>query len=199
MKRRNIILIAVFFGVTVGVYFILYQEHKERAEREKAEKIEKDIRMQVSTMVSYYNAIDDWDRKLSEENKEKKYLKYKIPTIELEKLWLTNKPILFVGEIEDISMFDNDHYTLRIIRTIGSAKHYLNTELGLVLRVEKRMIDPFLKDHPVALKSFNRVAIIAKINKIKSGYYSDQDGTREEIKMGIGHCLSIQYIGKIRF
>lgn len=199
MKR----VILIFLVIAIGGYFVnsyFDKKTKEKAEREKAERIEQSIRMAVSKMVSNFNAIDNWDQKIS---KGERFRTEKILTIELEELWLKNNPILFIGAIDDISTVDNDNYILRIERSLfSSLKHMFSTELALELRCNKGMVDSFLKEHPKLFSGYgfnNGVAVIAKVNKIKTAFYYGEEGTKEEIRIGEGNCLSILYTGRVHF
>ena len=73
---------------------------KHEAERAEAKRMEQTIRSSVAEMVSRTNAVDGWDRLLS---KGERFRFAPILTVELEKLWLASRPILFIGAIKDIA------------------------------------------------------------------------------------------------
>jgi len=196
-------IIWIFIIVAIGAYFInnyLQSKAKEKAEQEKAKRIEQSIRATVYQMVSKFNAIDDWEEKLS---KGKRFRTEKILTIELEKLWLNNRPILFVGSIEDIATLDKENYILRIERSLfTSLKYIFNTELALELKCNKSMVDSFFKKYPNLFSDYDfniGVAVIAKINQIKTEFFINEEGVKEEIKIGEGRCLALAYTGRVAF
>jgi hypothetical protein len=149
----------------------------------------------LNRLVSQYNAIDNWEEILSKGNKTSAS---KIMTIELERIWLNEKPILFIGTIEDISTIDNTTYRIRLGRGLYRRIEYIFfTEFGLELRCSKSEVDDFLKGHPslfTGIEIFSSVAVIAKINQIKTEFYSGSEGSRKEMRIGVGDCLAIVYL-----
>jgi len=193
-KLKKIILIIVI--IAVGAYFANnYFETKTREKAEqKAAQDRENKRRQIVTaavaqMVSKYSAIDDWEKKLRYGRKsgDKRIL-----SMELENLWLTEKPILFKGRIKDISNLDSNNYLMRI--DIQTKRPRFSTKLALSLKAPKNMLDSFLKAYPKASEDYSIIAFIAKLNKIESSHQNTQEGD-EETRIGIGQCLDMLYIG----
>jgi hypothetical protein len=200
MKRIIIILILV----AVGGYFVYdYYQGKVKEKNEKiAQNAEYDKKREerqaaVAQMVSKYNASVDWMNKLQEGRTGKRT---KILTMELENLWLINRPILFNGRIKDISNLDASNYiiTLDGLRRGGAALAGVSSvrpKLALSLKSQKNMVDSLLSTHPEVLSGyFSSVAVIAKINKIETRYSKTEDGDEEEIKTGVGQCIDILFL-----
>lgn len=199
LKRFVLALVVL----AICAYFVnsyLETRARKRAEREKAEREEQYIRSTVSQMVSRFDAVDDWEQRLC---KGERVRTEKILTIELERLWLGKRPILFIGAIEDIATIDERTYTLRIERSLlTNLKHMFFTGLGLELKCSKSMLDPFLKSHPKMFSNLglmNGVALIAKVDQIKTEFFKGEEGIKEEVRVGVGHCLYIIYTGKVQF
>ena len=175
------------------------QSSKEKAQSEETQRIDREIRSKVSQMVTATNAVDDWVQKLS---KGKRVKIGKILTIELEKLWMSERPILFTGSIEDISGFDEQNYNLHLerslfsrMRTMVSSKVYSNFVLRL--KCNKIIVDGYLQDHPDLFSNYgltNGVAVIANIDKIVTEFIQG-----EERRVGIGECIDITYTGSVDF
>ncbi len=193
-----IIVVLVVAGVLVNSY--IQKRGKEKADRAEAERIEKNIRSSVSTMVSKSNAIDSWEQKLS---RGERYRYDPILTIELEKHWLVDKPILFIGAINDIATHDESHYLVSVERSLfGSFDYLFDTELQLSLISKKDQIDFFLNKYPDLFKDYgfnNGIAVIANINSIRTINILGEEGERNEVKIGEGELLDIVYTGKVRF
>ncbi len=102
--RRIVWVVAVL--ALVGYVFYSRMENKARLEAEHAEKekIEQATKAAVYQMASRTNAVTYWEDKL---RKAKKGGAETILTVELERLWLQQKPILFIGEIRDIATYDS--------------------------------------------------------------------------------------------
>jgi hypothetical protein len=196
IKRIIIILIVV----AVGGYFINdYYQGKAKEKREfAAEKVacqekREESHVAVAHMVSKYNAVNDWEDKLREGSTGKRENKENILTMELENLWLINRPILFRGTIKDISTFDTDNYLMTL-----DGRWKTGTQWALTLKSPKTMIDSFLNAHPKAASHGFTVAVIAKINKLDTNYRVTEEGSGEEKTItegktitGVGQCLDI--------
>lgn len=196
MKKIILITILLFF---VFNFISSYYENKENRQIEiiKKEQIDKKIQVSVQDAVFRENAVTEWDSKLS---KGKRYRRDPIFTNELEKVWLINNPILFVGYIHDIKAFDDDNYIISIERKHFNRGYAFRTDLQLSLVTSKKKIDKFLQNHTSLLKGGRRksVAVIADISEIKTIYYAGEEGSREEIKVGVGHLIYIEYIGRTK-
>ena len=199
MKRIVWIVFAVAF---VGYFFNSYMENKARsqAKRAEAERIEQATKAAVLQMASRTNAISDWEENLS---KDEGFRFEPILTLELERLWLQQRPILFIGYIKDISTHNQSEYVVVVERSIFSNPDYIfGTELQLSLLSNKDIVDFFLKKYPDLFKGFglqNHVAVVARINSIRTIYVPGEEGYREEVKIGDGELLDILYTGDVTF
>ena len=198
---KKVILIIVV--LVVGGYFVnSYLENKatRKAEQAEAKRIEQAAKSAVAQMVSQTNAVDDWVSRLS---KGERFRSEPILTVELESLWLQNRPILFIGSIRDIATQDQSHYTISVESNLsGSFEHMFDTELQLSLISEKGRIDSFLKKNPDLFKNYgfnNGVAVVARIKTVRTTYISGAEGAREEVKIGDGELVDILYTGDILF
>jgi len=193
-----IVVVLVVAGYFINSY--TQKRTKEKADRVEAERIEKNIRSFVSAMVSKSNAVDNWEEKLS---KGERYRYDPILTIELEKLWLVDQPILFIGSINDIATHDESHYLMCVERNLlGNLDYLFDTELQLSLISKKEQIDIFLNKYPDLFKEYgfnNGVAIIAKINAIRTTYIPGEEGERKDVKIGYGELIDILYAGDVTF
>lgn len=195
MKRAIWIIVIILIG---GFFVNKYLENKAKnkaiKEANKAEekRIEETIKASVAEMVTRTNAIETWEKDLS---KVKQTRSEPILTVELERLWLTSRPILFVGRIKDIATIDQENYRIEIERNHFRDlvnDYTLNTELQLVLQCPKQKIDSLLKEHP----DFNGIAVIADIKEIetKTTIITEADESIER-KVGKGKCIDILYTG----
>ena len=128
------VIICVIGAIGCCVYFDHQQEKTRKIASEKADEA---TRQRVDEMVKKYGAIDDWVETLS--NGKVRF--GKIMTYELENLWLTEKPILFIGTIKDISNLDDDHYTVQI----DESSFLIDDDLQLSLKCKKEIADDVIK------------------------------------------------------
>ena len=122
-------------------------------------------------------------------------------TMELENLWLIDRPILFKGTIKDISTLDTNNYRMTLY---GRPK--TGTRWALTLNSPKPMIDSFLSTHPKATSNDFTVAVIAKISKVDTNYRITQEGSGEEQTIteektitGVGQCIDILLYSEDRY
>jgi hypothetical protein len=182
MKRILVILVVV----AVGGYFTYdYYQEKVNAEAARAEnERKKQLRdSEIALMVNEHNADDSWEGKLGSGRQN---IGRQILTMDLEKLWLVNKPIMFKGCIEDISSYDRNNYRIKL-----SGLPRLDTQLALDVISPKHIIDSFLAAHPKEPRFSAVVAVIAKIDRIETMHINTDEG-KKEIKIGIGQCQGIR-------
>jgi len=200
MIKRAIAIIVI---VLVGAYIVnRYFENKAKKEAKRAEakRIEETISASVSEMVRRTNAIDTWEKVLT---KGERFRLERILTVELERLWLTERLILFIGAIKDVVTADKENYRMEIERSLfSSLEPMFGTELQLTLQCSKQKVDLFLTEHPNLFKDFgvkNGVAVVADIDEIDTKLVSGAEGERKEIRVGKGKCIDMLYTGDVEF
>lgn len=198
MKKILWLSIALLVGgYSVNSY--LEKDAKRKTDLVEKKRIEQEIKASVQEVVSRTNAVNDWESKLSNG---KRYRIEPILTVELEKLWLIERPILFAGSIHDIKTLDDTYYIVIVERSLlSSMGNMYRTNLQLSLVAPKKQIDIFLKNYPDWNKGIgfnNGFAVIAKINSIETIYISGAKEGREEIKIGHGNMIDVEYLGRVR-
>lgn len=195
----------VWIIILVGMcgYFIsscIQDETKERANQAELRRVEQETKTAVAAMAGRTGAVFEWDKYLfgNEEYREKPLL-----TIELEKLWKTEKPILFIGSIKDIKTADSNTRTITINRSIFSSINYMfSEELMVELLVDKNKLDIFTEKHKDIFDNYgfnNGVAVIAKIENIDRTYILNENMERIDVIIGRGRLLEILYTGSAQF
>lgn len=199
MNKVIWILVVLFIGGYI-VNSSIENNAKRDLKRAESKKIKLATKTAVLQMVSRTNSIDNWQHKLT---KGEKYRFEPILTIELEKHWIQQQPILFIGAIKDITTLSNAEYVVLVERSLtGSFDYMFDTGLQLSLSANKEMIDSFLKDYPNLFKDYgfnNGIAVIAHINSIRTIHVAGEDGVREDIKIGVGELIDIMYTGGVNF
>ncbi|MBM4275914.1 MAG: hypothetical protein FJ134_15865 [Deltaproteobacteria bacterium] len=199
-------LILIIISVLVCAFFINYyfenraKEQAKEAERKVERKmIEESIKKSVEHLVERTNAIDNWEESLK---KGEKFRLEPILTIELERIWLTDRPILFIGAIKDIFTADKESYIIQIEKSLFSmGKYAFLTEIIFELKYPKEKLDLFLTANPDIFKGIgfkNGIAVAANIKRIEKKIVSIGE-ERHEITIGKGDCIDIVYIGDVIF
>ncbi len=197
MKRVVVILIILGFGGYL-VYNYYHTKTKEaaqqKAEQQKATAFRAKAKTEIGAMVARYEAIDNWEDRLveGEVSGEKP-----ISSANLEKLWLTGKPILFQGFMKVASTTKPGSYFILVehVARKGPGKLNVGTRLRLSLECPKTVVDSYLLENPRADSRGSIVAVVAKINTIESLTVKEDSGETVEIKRGIGRCLDVRQAG----
>jgi hypothetical protein len=192
LKRILIALVVLAIAAFCVVYLI---RNPFKAPAPKQEALNRGARTEsVSVeLVKKYKALDAWDRELCG-NEPARITP--ILTMELEKLWLTDQPILFVGKIIDIKSEDNANYRLTVDRDLYLAaalgRPVLSTDLRISVLCPKSMIESFVKNNPDFLEADNGIGVIAKIDAIEAlGKSTDVGAERGSGKVGTGKGLDL--------
>jgi hypothetical protein len=111
----------------------------------------------------------------------------KIFTVELERLWISERPVLFFGEIEDISVYDNSFYTV----TIKVNRISLYPKIRLALKCPQQKVDIFIENNPELRETYsfkNEIALVANMKSVT---------TADKVVLADGDCEDILYLGRV--
>jgi len=188
--------------LAVGAYCInSYLENEAKRELVEAEKqrnwqaTQQAVKLAVAQMASRTSAVSDWASQLSNS----KSLTDPILMVKLERVWLQNHPILFLGNIKDIATLDQLNYTVSVKNPVG-IRGLRNRKPELSLTAGKERIDSFIKKYPNLFKGRSRregVAIVARVNSIRTIHIAREGGGTNEIKVGEGELIDIMHIGPL--
>lgn len=199
MIKRVIWVIVIILITAYVINNYLQKRSKEKEKKAEEKRIEIAVKRSVADLVKVTNAIDGWEQVLS---KGETYRMAPILTVELEKLWMAGRPIIFIGSIKDIVTLDKENYQIEIGRSLFNFKHFFGTKLLLLLKCPKPKIDSFLKAHPDIFKEMgfmNGVAVVADIKNIDTKRIHDDEGETHEAKIGVGNCIDLAYTGNVLF
>src|SRR5262249_37450783 len=154
----------------------------------------RELAASLAMVVRETDAVDTWQRMLT---RGEPYRVDPIFTIELERLWLSDRPILFMGSIGDIETADAEHYRVSIAPS-PLANHAFSTELRLSLKCTKDEVDTLLGAHPTMLSDqsliSNNLAVVARIRAIRTERLVATGGGTEDMRIGDGACVRLVYI-----
>lgn len=196
MRQTVLIALAITIAIPLALYF--YSSSVENAERQKAETGRRERIMQerqtaIAQLVSQANAVDNWEEGLTGGQH---YRLEPILTVELERLWMTGRPILFRGTIDDVKTYDQKQYT--VVFSYREWRYTFSTNFRLDLRCNRNEIDAFLGATPGLFTNGglnNQVAVIADVTAIRNERTTDGDDGTSQTKVGEGTCTKISYIG----
>ncbi len=168
MLKRILVALVV---IAIAAFCVLYLVHNPfKASAPKEEAMNRGARTQFAyaELVKKEKARDNWDRELC--GNEPARLT-PILTMELEKAWLTDQPILFLGKVLDIRSEDSGSYRLMVDRdvflTAALGRPVLSTDLQISVVCPKSMVETFIANNPDYLDANNGIGVIAKIDTIE--------------------------------
>ncbi len=164
----------------------------------KQQKEVKKAKKKVAKLIKNTNAIETWENRLV--RGKSNYRVSTILTIELQRAWIKNGPILFIGSIKDIAFAGNGNCVITLRRSMMTDVNYpLSHPLQLEVHWDKKSTEKFLDKHPNLIRDTfldKTVAVAADIEKIKTVRLSDAEVT-DKIKVGTGKCVDMVYIGSV--
>jgi len=197
MKKAVWILLATIAAIFV-VRSCMISDAKQEARRAESLRLREVAESEIRELVERTNAVGDWQDTLS---KGEAYRLEPILTVELERLWLHERPILFMGSIKDIATHDASRYLVAVEQNYFAADDYaFDTGLELSLVGDKSRMDAFVKANPELFANSglnNAVAVIALIHSIDTRTVAATDGATEDTKVGRGELVDLIYTGDL--
>jgi len=186
MKLLKILAFLVIIGGCI--YWLCLQD---RRKEEKASQRKRTMQIEISQFIARNGANSSWESELlkQEENRLGRVL-----TIDIQKYWISDQPIYFLGGITDLSSINSSSYNLRIYKNNLYSADFNFTNLELDLVAPREMIDAFLSKHPNFSKEnsfISQIAVVAKINKIITRNLQDGD----IVTIGQGEAIDLLWVG----
>lgn len=113
-------------------------------------------------------------------------------TAEIQALWLTSKPILFVGVLRDIRDADNGNQILTVdYPEFGSHHSFVEAKLTVRAACSDELSEPLMALAKARKRSarFADVALIIKIQEVRSEANRVPGDDRETNFIGDGDCI----------
>ena len=149
------------------------------------------LKDRVLTAARSHGAIIDWPARLVGPTGGRLSL---VMTAELQDLWTTGKPVLFLGLTSNITRLDAD--LVEVILDYAQyvqGSTFLATELRMKLACSSSMAAPLLHlaKRPDRMGAYSDVAVIAKVDFIESSSRRETDGSVMGILTGVGTCIQL--------
>ena len=183
---RYVFGVLLLCGLGFWGYLSWQSQVESTQERERQATRIQAIKTSVSDMVIKANAVTNWAELLVGDNKRRNS---PILTVELQKLWLTGRPILVIGNIEDIAL--NSDGTYQVIVEHEDRYGSLWNEIRVSLKCDAAVAVPLVQ----AIKSKKKTqrgadtAITGLIEYVIAKPESDAEGSANKILTGVGRCI----------
>jgi hypothetical protein len=167
------------------------EQMQQKAAREQRQRV---LTASVKKMASQANVRGDWAAKLAGAD----HMRLSpILSAELQEVWPRDRPILFVGRVEDIAKNDDGSFQVKIeFDSPGGRYAFIGNNIRVNLRCPASVAAPLV----TALKSSQRsiidpdVAAIAIIESVVSTLKHDSDGDDTSVLTGNGSCNDALYL-----
>ena len=184
-------LVALVLIAGIGYWgYSARQDHLESGERQRAREARQHaLKLAVADMASRTNAVTDWTETLAGA---KKMSRGPILTAELQRLWLQNRPVLFVGSVRDVAI-DKDHsYQVTIeYNQIGGRPMFLDNEIRVSLLCPESFATQLTQTIMAnkSLSFYADTAVIASIEKVETSIEKGAEGDTVRVLTGVGKCM----------
>lgn len=172
-----------------------YRDYLSKRELDAAN--EREIRAMVESLhrlATTHGATVGWAQKIS--GKDAVRLS-PIMSAELQQVWLTGAPVLFVGALKDISRNEDGSYLVHLQYTADSSEFvFLSTEIHLKAKCAAEQTLPLLKmaRDTSRMAIFADSAIVGTISEVSSKQVRDSEGADITQLTGTATCLGTQVL-----
>ncbi len=180
--KRVIVVTAVILSLCMLSCSDRQKDISDSRAKEKAQ--EEALRVAVLTFAKDSGADTIWGKSIIK--KQPRYLY----SIDLEAAWLIDKPILFIGTLENVATGNDINYQL----LIRDSRH--SPEFKLELLCPKQKVDSIIKAMNSDTETFfgAKIAVAAKVTQVEYRLQPAKEGM-ERVFIGHGNCLNIMYLG----
>ena len=193
--RPNPITKRLYIKIIIGVAlsyaaFSGFSTYHEKKQQEARDQQQRNIRSAVENFVATDSADDSWEQTLAAGNRTRFS---PVRTVELQKIWLTNTPILFIGELEDIYKAPDGSSRIKLNHGLSSGTIFL----GLACNADA--LDE-ITSKAAGDKGGGSpgIAVTTQIKQVEYTPIRDSDGTIIPGHTGYGDCINIIYLGTTR-
>jgi len=186
------------FLIVVGLGYWAYSSWQERVETE-GKRLEQEARCEVlrnsvAEMAAKSNAVTNWPASLASGKRSRRS---PVLTAELQKLWVIERPILFIGNIKDITINKDGTYQVIVEHNCtGNRPIFLYNNIRISLRCPESLATPLLQAvrSEQTLRHFANAAVTGVIERIVTTSENDSDGDTSNVLTGVGKCVNALYL-----
>lgn len=192
--QLSLIKIILIVTILLGIYSCVQSTINEKISEEKLRNEKNHIKLEVKEIVDNDLADIGWEKKLSQGLAARVA---PLMTLEIQQVWLTGKPILFVGEVDDIYKSEKNEFHIKVSHFYATGITFLGSDLKVDLACNSDEVVSILNNVKMNFGNIGAgVAVTALIDHIDFSERKDNEGSNIPIHTGIGKCLSLKYIGR---
>ena len=190
---RYFVPVAVFVGLGYMLWSSMENyQLRERVRREAAAARASATKTEVLRMAARSSAVVDWPLRLAPDHS---FRMSQVHTAELQSLWISQRPILFVGRIEDIAR-STPGTSLITVTFDDMAQSHASVGTRLQLRVEcpDDVVGPLFSSvtRPAPLGA--DAALVARITGVEQSVSRGETGDLDRVLVGVGTCSDAMHL-----
>jgi hypothetical protein len=191
-KRSSLMALAVALAAVTGCGD---ERERKKAIEEGERRLVLEYQSTVSALVGRHNADESWGERI---RRDRNFRRDPLLTYELQTVWTSERPVLFVGTIVDLQLIGNDEATVTLEGGDAPWKMLLlSHELRLRALTSRATVEALVSTNERGFAQRGGIvpvyAAIALIDGIESTFVTDSSGKRSEIKIATGRLLDIAY------
>lgn len=201
---RFLILLALILGPPIVIWW-QYRAEVEQPRQSDAEqeRQSKALRVQavnasLVAMAANANADSGWEALLTGG---KRYRTTPIFSAELQKLWIVNRPVLFVGDLVDVVINQNGTHQIVVEHNErgpgNKLRHgFIRNDLRVSFMCSESIAESLAKSAKAERRTRHsaNTAITGLVERIESATEKNTDGTSITVFTGFGRCVSAMYL-----
>lgn len=191
---RRIVGVLLLVGVLGGAFgYRYYDERQRRVEEERQREARRAALTRLEEFVRTTGSSTGWEHKGGEEVDEPLE---RMLTVDLEREWLGERPVLFVGAVSDVATAEDRSYRVFVeYRPLIDAL-FLSKVLRLEVDCARERLDPVINARRrSSTRAFDGsgVAVAARIQRVRRELTPAGEGERT-VLTGVGTCIDVLYI-----
>lgn len=190
--------ISTLVAVAMGLGFLGYngfQAWQQRIGEEESNASKRRAEVaQILTHAAAKHADVDWDIRLANG---KERVSRALMTAELQQVWLTKRPVLFVGRLLDIRREADGYYWVRIERErmLKTRPRFVGNDIVLEVACTAPMAEIILSRVREKTSTYPelRIAVVADVEEVRIDMVDDKEGKDSTLR-GVGRCVSVMVL-----
>jgi hypothetical protein len=183
---KRAVWILIFAVAIVGC-----SRHEDRAatERDKDRQVRREKAQEAIRALAASSGADaTWKSELIGQS-----FNPRVYSLDVERVWLRDRPILLIGRLEDVSALDESNYTLTV-RSGDLLAPVFALEIVCPISKAEPTVEAVRADRDNLLGG--GVAVAARVTAVKS--FTEHDGeSLRRVFTGYGKCVEVTYVGEI--
>lgn len=188
ISRQSLIVAFFAAGILSGCSPSDSLADRKETDRKEQVKVEMAIKASIDAITQRTGADTSWKTSISTNER---VIISPLYSVDLERAWLREKAILFIGKLVNVATQDGTNYKL-LIRDAD----LVSPELRLELICPKQQVDIVLQSIRSSQYGFSPggIGVAAKVSRVGHHIEPEKEGSKS-VFTGYGQCIDLVYLG----